>query len=96
MCVPNVTCSWPEDRGDYHSSFSCSGATAEEEADARKSFPSGHAAVVAYMAAFACLFLQRRPWALERFPGGGGARVVLIRPAVQVGVLLYQLRCHSR
>ncbi len=84
MCVPNVTCSWPEDRGgDYHSSFSCLEATEKEEADARKSFPCGHAAVLAYMAAFACLFLKRRPWALERLPGGG-ARVVLIRPAVQV------------
>ena len=60
----------------YHELFFYQGS-AEDEADARKSFPSGHASVVCFVAAFVAVYLQRRSSAAV-------STVFLLRPIIQV------------
>lgn len=80
-CKPSVDCA-EEDPLKYQSEYEC---TAENEdiedleLDLRKSFPSGHAAVVSYMAAFVCAFLRHKPLVF--------ATVSLARPLVQLVAL---------
>ena len=61
----------------YYNEYVCTGP-AEDEADARKSFPSGHASVVCFVAAFVAVYLQRRSTAAV-------SAVFLLRPIIQVG-----------
>ncbi len=84
VCRPNVTCSNPSE---YHTNYACVGASAEEEEDARKSFPSGHAAVVSYMAVFLCAYLSKRPGALGGGGGGTDGPHLLVRPFIQLAAL---------
>lgn len=67
LCQPNVNCSIG-DPYRFHTDYRCgrfAGESADEDNDAehddsRKSFPSGHAAVVAYIATFISCFLHHR------------------------------------
>ena len=74
VCQPNVTCQG-EDPNKFHTDYECLGDGDPE--DSRKSFPSGHAAAVAYMAFFICFYVHRRPRAFERC-------CYLVRPTVQL------------
>ena len=61
----------------YYNEYVCTGP-ADDEADARKSFPSGHASVVCFVASFVAVYLQRRSSAAV-------SAVFLLRPIIQVG-----------
>lgn len=58
VCKPNVVCD-SNDRT-YYTNYTCTGATQDEEQDARQSFPSGHASFVAYAATFVVLYVHVR------------------------------------
>ena len=75
VCNPNITCS-DQDPFKYHINYRCQNTEDGDCRDCRKSFPSGHAAVVAFMAFFICLYLQNRPQAFKR--------CFLVRPLLQL------------
>lgn len=75
MCQPNVTCA-NEDPHTFQTSYQCTASQDGTCPDCSKSFPSGHAAVVAFMAFYISLFLQTRPEAFHL--------CYLLRPLVQI------------
>ena len=60
----------------YYNEYTCKGSV-EDEDDARKSFPSGHASVVSFVAVFVAVYLQRRS-------SRAVSAVFLLRPIIQV------------
>ncbi len=77
VCQPDVDCSNPNE---YHTDYICEGVdSTDDEEDLRKSFPSGHAAVVCFMAAFLCLHLHPADF--------GGAS--LVRSLIQVSAAAF-------
>lgn len=84
VCRPNITCQ--DDPFAYHvDDFYCAGlvdSDPDEEEDLRKSFPSGHAAVVSFMAAFMCLRLRRRAELFRR-------HFFLAKPFLQIALIAF-------
>ena len=62
----------------YYNEYTCKGSV-EDEDDARKSFPSGHASVVSFVAVFVAVYLQRRS-------SRAVSAVFLLRPIIQVRI----------
>jgi phosphatidate phosphatase len=76
LCRPNVTCGGSGDITQHaHDSYVCQGHP-DAESDGRKSFPSGHASVVSFVAVFAAVYLQQRP-------SRSSSAVLLLRPVIQ-------------
>lgn len=71
LCRPNVTCSSEMDPFEYHINYECLG----DDSSSRKSFPSGHASFIAYMAVFIFIYQENRP--LSRC-------CVLLKPLIQI------------
>ncbi len=89
LCRPNVTCDSVADKSVYIDDYVCLNG-AEDEDDGRKSFPSGHASFVSFVAVFVAVYLQTRA-------SSRTGAVFLLRPLIQLLVVsLAWLSCCSR